>query len=71
MLCVQLDENLEKKLDALCRAANRSREDIVRELVEEYLLEEEDVLIAESRLLDAGDAVIRIDEMRRRLGLDA
>ncbi len=71
MLCVQLDENLEKKLDALCRTAKRTREDIVRELVEEYLLEEEDVLIAESRLSDAGDAVIGIDEMRRRLGLDA
>lgn len=70
MLCVQLDESLEKKLDALCRVAKRNREDLVREILEEYILEQEDVIVAESRLRDTGDPVIGIDEMRRRLGLD-
>ncbi len=69
MLCVQLGEKLEKRLDDLCNATKREKEDYVREALEEYLQEQEDVLIAESRLHDSSDPAIGLEEMRRRLGL--
>ena len=41
----------------------------MRETLEEFLQEQEDILISESRLRDSSDPTISLEEMRRRLGL--
>jgi RHH-type transcriptional regulator, rel operon repressor / antitoxin RelB len=70
MICVQLDERLEKRLDALCRATKRKKEDYLRQALEDLLDEQEDILIARSRLRESSDPVISLEEMRKRLDLD-
>jgi RHH-type transcriptional regulator, rel operon repressor / antitoxin RelB len=69
MLCVQLDESLEKKLDDLCAATARNREDCLREALENYIEDMEDIIIATGRLND-GEPAISLEEARRLLDLD-
>jgi predicted DNA-binding protein len=69
MLCVQLDENLEKKLDDLCAATARNREDCLREALENYIEDMEDIIVATRRLND-GEPAIGLEEARRLLDLD-
>lgn len=70
MLCVRLNEKLQKRFGDFCSKMKRSEEEIVVEALDFYLEEQEDLLIATSRLKDESDQVIGIDEMRRRLGLE-
>jgi len=70
MLCLNLDQNLQKRLGEFCSKMKRSQEDAVIEALELYLEDQEDLLVATTRLNDESDPVIGIDEMRRRLGLE-
>ena len=70
MICLRLNENLQKRLGDLCSRMKRSQEATVIEALELYLEEQEDLLVATSRMADESDPVIGVDEMRRRLGLE-
>jgi RHH-type transcriptional regulator, rel operon repressor / antitoxin RelB len=70
MLCVQLDEGLEKRFDELCAAVARNREDCLREALENYIEDLEDIIVARERLND-GEPAIGMEEARRLLGLDS
>jgi len=70
MLAVRLDEQLEKRLNNLSKNTGRSKSYYVKKAIEEFLDEREDVLLAVSRSEDSKDAVISLEEMRKKLGLD-
>ncbi len=52
MLSVQLDEGLEKRFEQLCAAVKRDREDCLREAIEQYMEDLEDIIVATRRLND-------------------
>lgn len=72
MLAVPLPPEIEARLDALAKAVGRSKGDVARDLIVEYLADIEDARIAEQRLNDlrAGrtDAT-PLDEVMRRYGM--
>jgi len=68
MVRVELTKEIEERLEALARETGRSTEDCLRDAVMEYLEEQEDYLIAKSRLAK-GRAGVALDEVERRLGL--
>ena len=54
-------------LDAAARRLKRSRAEIVRQAVERYLEDFEDLSVAVERLRDPSDPVLDWDEVRREL----
>jgi len=70
MLAVRLDKQLEERLNSLSKTTGRSKSHYVKKAIQEYLDEQEDVLLAISHLEDNRDAVISLEEMRKNLGLD-
>jgi hypothetical protein len=70
MLCIEIDSAIEKQIEALCTARNLTLESVVREALLDYLSEQADLVIAQTRLEDESDLAINMDEMRRRLGLE-
>ena len=54
-------------LDAMARRLKRSRAEIVRQAVERYLEDFEDLSVAVERLRDPSDPVLDWDEVRREL----
>ena len=54
-------------LDSAARQLGRSRADIIRQAVERYLQDFDDLSIAIQRLRDPGDPVLDWDRVRREL----
>ena len=54
-------------LDNAARALNRSRAEVVRQAIEYYLEDFDDLTVAVERLRDPGDPVLDWDEIKRDL----
>ena len=67
MLAVRLPEKLEIRLTDLAVKTGRSKSYYVRHAVEEFLQDEEDYLLAVSRL-EKNNPRISLEEMERRFG---
>jgi len=68
MLALRLPADLEKRLGELARKTGRSKSYYARLAIEEFLEDQEDYLLAISRL-EKDLPGIPIDEVERRLGL--
>jgi len=68
MLALRLPADLEKRLEELAKKTGRSKSYYARLAIEEFLQDQEDYLLAISRL-EKDLAGIPIDEVERRLGL--
>ena len=68
MLALRLPADLEKRLEELARKTGRSKSYYARLAIEEFLQDQEDYLLAISRL-EKDLHGIPIDEVERRLGL--
>jgi RHH-type transcriptional regulator, rel operon repressor / antitoxin RelB len=69
MLTVRLSPKLEARLDKLARRTGRSKSHYAKQAIAEFLDDQEDYLIAVSRLEDELPA-ISLNKVIRRLGLD-
>ena len=70
-ITARLPDDLVGALDAAARELNRSRADLVRQAVERYLEDFDDLSIAVERLRDPNDPVLDWDDVRRHvLGSD-
>jgi len=63
----RLPDELVRNLDDAARRMNRSRAEIIRQAVEEYLDEDEDLRLAIERLQDPADPVLDWEKVRREL----
>ena len=63
----RLPDPLVDALDSAARELRRSRADVVRQAVERYLQDFDDLSIAVQRLRDPGDPVLDWDRVRREL----
>lgn len=63
----RLPDELVSALDQAARALNRSRADIIRQAIELYLEEFDDLSIAVERLRDPSDLVLDWDKVKRDL----
>ncbi len=68
MLALRLPADLEKRLEELAKKTGRSKSYYARLAIEEFLPDQEDYLLAISRL-EKDLPGIPIDEVERRLGL--
>jgi RHH-type rel operon transcriptional repressor/antitoxin RelB len=71
--CIRLPDDVHDRLKALASKTGRSTAYYIREAIEEYLADLEDIYLAEKALEDirAGKVkTISLDEMSQRLGLD-
>jgi predicted DNA-binding protein len=66
-ITVRLPEEQAVALDAAAAALKRSRAEIVRQAVERYLEDFDDLSVAVERLMDPSDPVLDWDEVRREL----
>ena len=66
-ITARLPEGVVDALDAAARALNRSRAEIVRQAVERYLEDFDDLTVALERLRDPADPVLDWDEVRHAL----
>ena len=67
---VRIPEELAKRLEAVAKAAKRSKSSFILEALERYLDEREDLEIALARLRDPATEWVDHDEVRRELDLD-
>ena len=63
----RLPDPLIEALDSAARQLRRSRADVIRQAVERYLQDFDDLSIAIQRLRDPGDPVLDWDRVRREL----
>ena len=63
----RLPDPLVDALDSAARQLGRSRADVIRQAVEHYLQDFDDLSIAIQRLRDPGDPVLDWDRVRREL----
>jgi len=63
----RLPEELVASIDEAARRLNRSRAEIIRQAVEYYLDDVEDLRLAIERLQDPADPILDWDEVRRDL----
>ena len=63
----RLPDELVASIDAAARRLNRSRAEIIRQAVEYYLDDVEDLRLAVERLQDPADPILDWDEVRRDL----
>lgn len=63
----RLPDELVALIDAAARRLNRSRAEIIRQAVEYYLDDVEDLRLAMERLQDPADPILDWDEVRRDL----
>lgn len=63
----RLSDDLVKKLDAAARTLKRSRAEVVRQSIELYLEDFEDLNLALERLRDPADPVLDWEEVKRDL----
>ena len=66
-ITVRLPEAQAVALDAAAAALKRSRAEIVRHAVEQYLEDFDDLSVAVERLMDPSDPVLDWDEVRNEL----
>lgn len=66
-ITVRLPDEQTAALDAVAAALKRSRAEIVRQAVEQYLEDFDDLSVAVERLMDPSDPVLDWDEFRRDL----
>ena len=64
---VRLPDEQTEALDAAAAALKRSRAEIVRQAVEQYLEDFDDLSVAVERLMDPSDPVLDWDDVRRDL----
>jgi RHH-type rel operon transcriptional repressor/antitoxin RelB len=69
MLTVRLSPKLEARLNKLAKRTGRTKAYYAKRAIEEYLDEQEDYLIALTRLEEKLPQ-IPLDEVRKRLGLE-
>lgn len=63
----RLPDPVVEALDSAARQLRRSRADVIRQAVEHYLQDSDDLSIAIQRLRDPGDPVLDWDRVRREL----
>ena len=63
----RLPDDLVAGLDAAAAALKRSRAEVVRQAIESYLEDFDDLSVAVERLRDPSDPVLDWDEVRREL----
>ena len=63
----RLPDPLVDALDSAARQLRRSRADVIRQAVERYLQDFDDLSVAVQRLRDPGDPVLDWDRVRREL----
>ena len=66
-ITARLPDSVVAALDAAARRLKRSRAEIVRQAVERYLEDFDDLLVAVDRLRDPNDPVLDWDRVRREL----
>lgn len=66
-ITARLPNELAESLDAAAAALKRSRAEVVRQAVEQYLEDFDDLSVAVERLRDPTDPVLDWDEVRREL----
>lgn len=66
-ITARLPDDLVGALDAAARELNRSRADLVRQAIERYLEDFDDLSIALERLRDPTDPVLDWDDVRRNV----
>ena len=67
-ITVRLPDAQTAALDAAAAALKRSRAEIVRQAVEQYLEDFDDLSVAVERLMDPSDPVLDWDDVRRVAG---
>ncbi len=73
MLAIRLPEDLEKRLEALAQATNRTKTFYVREAIHEHLDDLEDLYLSEQRLIDiqAGKmGTVPLADVMKRYGME-
>lgn len=73
MLSVRLPQEMEQRLDSLCAKTNRPRSYFVKQALEKYLEDEEDLadaMAAYEEHLRTGGEVYTLEEMKSRYDLD-
>ncbi len=63
----RLPDDLVTSIDAAARSLNRSRAEIIRQAVEYYLADFDDLRLALERMKDPSDPVLDWDEVKRDL----
>lgn len=66
-LTARVPDELVEALDAAASALNRTRAEIIRQAIERYLEDFDDLTIAVERLRDPSDPVLNWDEVRDEL----
>ena len=73
MLAIRLLEDLEKRLEALAQATNRTKTFYVRESIHEHLDDLEDLYLSEQRLIDIQAGKMRtvpLADVMKRYGME-
>jgi transposase len=63
----RIPENLLKKIDGAARSSNRSRAQIIRQAIEYYLADTDDLRLNLERLGDPAEPVLDWDDVKRDL----
>ena len=66
-ITARVPEELAETLDAAAAVLKRSRADVVRQALERYLEDFDDLSVAVERMRDPSDPVLDWDEVRREL----
>ena len=66
-ISARLPDRLVKGLDAAATTLKRSRAEIIRQAVERYLEDFDDLAVAVERLRDPSDPVLEWDQVKREL----
>ena len=66
-ITARVPEELAEALDAAAAVLKRSRADVVRQAIERYLEDFDDLSVAVERMRDPSDPVLDWDEVRRGL----
>ncbi len=66
-ITARVPDEVAEALDAAAAALNRSRAEVIRQALESYLEDFDDLTVALERLRDPADPVLDWDEVRREL----
>ena len=66
-ITARISDEVAEALDAAAATLNRSRAEVIRQAVESYLEDFDDLTVALERLRDPSDPVLDWDEVRREL----
>jgi len=68
MLAIRLDNETEKRLNDLAQVTNRSKSYYIREAIHRFLNEQEDILIALTRIENKEGKLLSTEELWEKLG---